>query len=120
MLFKTFSNGCLGYIRIRKQEITHHAVQIVTSADELPKGAQRWTKRIEFRNRKTILGVRAAKVRKLGQKRFNHRARNWLVNPGPDLDVAGIKTNLPRVRWRNDHVTPYQFTPMHVVAKCCR
>src|SRR5256886_13648186 len=37
----------------------------------------------------------------------------------PDLYIAAVKASLPCIRWRDDDIATDEFTPVHVIAKCC-
>src|SRR5258708_32171152 len=83
--FKTFRSACLGYIRIRKKKIAYQTVKIVTGSNELPKRADRWTKRIKFLGSEAPFGVGAAEVGEFSQQSFNDHGLHGLGNAGADL-----------------------------------
>src|ERR1700730_15408984 len=89
----------------------------MAGGDELAKCPPGRTERIKLFDREAAFGTRAAKVGKLSRQFLDNLRMHRLVDSWTNFDVAGIEANLPRVRRRNDDLTPDQFAPVHVISK---
>src|SRR5712692_577255 len=107
-------------IRIRQHEVTHQAIEVMASGDELTKRPSGRSEGIESVQRQAAVRVGASEIRKLPQEFFQDPWINRLVDARTNLNVAGVQANLPHVRWRNDDITTDEFAPVHVVAKSRR
>ena len=84
-------------IRVRKQNVAHHAVEIVAGGDELAKGPARRTKCIEFFDGKASFRAGTAKIRESPRKFLLDLLTDRLVDSRSNFDVARIESDLPRI-----------------------
>src|SRR6202789_1481057 len=84
---------------------------------KLPQGPYRRPEGVELADRQALLVVGASEVRKLLQQFFNNLGPHRFIHSRSYADVARIKTDLPLVGGRDDHVASDKLAPLHMIAK---
>src|SRR5215469_12986028 len=92
----------------------------MTSGDKLAECPPGGRKGIELLNCQPVFRVGAAEVGKFPVEIIDHLGIDRVVDARPNIDIAGVKTNLPRVGWRDYNLPTDKLAPVHMIAKGSR
>src|SRR5215469_8863957 len=92
----------------------------MTSGDKLAECPPGGRKGIELLDCQPVFRVGAAEVGEFPLETIDHLGIDRIVDAWPNIDIAGVKTNLPRVGWRDYNLSTDKLAPMHMIAKGSR